>query len=101
MVDAWSGRLLFISWREVTGNFAKAARTVQRREEHLGLPIHRPLNQPTEAFFASSDEIDKFATRQPRALLQTYRNLPRQRQATVSRRPSGFVNQPTGKFRIS
>ncbi|MCU1286051.1 MAG: diguanylate cyclase with sensor [Acidobacteriales bacterium] len=62
MIDAGqkiSLKRLFTSWKDVANYLGKTTRTVQRWEKHLGLPIHRPPDQPG-VILANSDEIDEW-----------------------------------------
>jgi hypothetical protein len=101
MVVSRNMRRLFVSWREVPENLAKTTRTIRRRKNQMGLPIHSPLNQRIGAFFAGSENIHKFAAREPNTFIQTHINLPRQRQSTANKWAPDSVNQPTERFRIS
>lgn len=45
------------SWKEIAVFFGKGVRTVQRWEQQLGLPIHRPADAPQNIVMAHSEEL--------------------------------------------
>jgi hypothetical protein len=46
------------SWKEISSYIGRGVRTVQRWEEHYGLPVHRPSGRDRSAVYAIVDEID-------------------------------------------
>ena len=48
------------SWKEIGTYLERDARTVQRWEKSLGLPVHRQLNQKAGSVYAYSDQLDEW-----------------------------------------
>jgi phage terminase Nu1 subunit (DNA packaging protein) len=46
------------SWKEISNYIGRGVRTVQRWEEHYGLPVHRPSGRDRSAVYALVDEVD-------------------------------------------
>jgi phage terminase Nu1 subunit (DNA packaging protein) len=46
------------SWKEISSYIGRGVRTVQRWEEHYGLPVHRPSGRDRSAVYALVDEVD-------------------------------------------
>ncbi len=48
------------SWKEIAAYLRKGVRTVQRWEQQLGLPVHRPEVAAKGMVFASPEELDQW-----------------------------------------
>ena len=48
------------SWKEVAAYVGRGVRTVQRWEEELGMPVHRPGNGTRATVFALVSEVDEW-----------------------------------------
>jgi phage terminase Nu1 subunit (DNA packaging protein) len=59
-------RHLLNSWKEIAAHLGRGVRTVQRWENQLGLPVHRPAGKDHSAVLAFSTELDEWLTRRPR-----------------------------------
>ena len=59
-------RHLLNSWKEIATYLGRGVRTVQRWENQLGLPVHRPAGKDHSAVLAFSSELDEWLTRGPR-----------------------------------
>jgi uncharacterized protein YdcH (DUF465 family) len=46
------------SWKEIAKYLGRGVRTIQRYEEELGLPIHRPASRERSAVLAFADELE-------------------------------------------
>src|SRR5690349_4445174 len=53
------------SWKEIASYLGRGVRTVQRYEEKLGLPVHRPAAKNRSAVVAFSDEIERWLRNTP------------------------------------
>lgn len=53
------------SWKEIATYLGRGVRTIQRYEEKLGLPIHRPAASPRSAVFALADELEDWLRNSP------------------------------------
>src|SRR5215831_17455290 len=51
---------ILTTWKEIAQHLEKGVRTVQRWEQELGLPIHRPEHHPKGVVFASTDELNQW-----------------------------------------
>jgi hypothetical protein len=51
-------------WKEIGAYLGKSARTVQRWEKTLGLPVHRLAAGPGESVFAFQAELDDWRAQQ-------------------------------------
>lgn len=51
------------SWKEIAQYFGKGVRTVQRWEKTLELPIHRPLNAPSNVVLARTSDLEEWMHR--------------------------------------
>ena len=49
---------IFSSWKEIANYLGKGVRTVQRWEQQLGLPVHRPSRGGKGIVIAYSDELE-------------------------------------------
>lgn len=58
------------SWKEVACYLGRGVRTVQRWEQELGLPVHRPHGKSRSAVIAFRSELDQWLHRAPGELLQ-------------------------------
>lgn len=70
-------RHLLNSWKEIAAYLGRGVRTVQRWENQLGLPVHRPAGKDHSAVLAFSSELDQWLTRKPQ-------------RAGVNREPDGL-----------
>jgi phage terminase Nu1 subunit (DNA packaging protein) len=48
------------AWKEVAAYVGRGVRTVQRWEEELGMPIHRPGNGARTTVFALVAQVDEW-----------------------------------------
>jgi len=48
------------SWKEIAAYLGRGVRTVQRWEENLGLPVHRPGGRMHSAVLALPEELDQW-----------------------------------------
>src|SRR5947209_4526964 len=55
------------SWKEIASYLGKGVRTVQRWEQELGLPVHRPQGARQGVVLAFQGELDAWARRNPAA----------------------------------
>ena len=46
------------SWKEIASYLGRGVRTIQRYEEKLGLPVHRPAGRERSAVLAFADELE-------------------------------------------
>lgn len=53
------------SWKEIASYLGRGIRTVQRYEEKLGLPIHRPAGTERSAVLAFADELEQWLRNTP------------------------------------
>lgn len=53
------------SWKEIAGYMGRGVRTVQRWEQRLGLPVHRPQGRDRSAVLAMREEVDAWLARTP------------------------------------
>ena len=51
-------RLILNSWKEIADYMGRGVRTVQRYEQDLRLPVHRPAGKSRSSVIAFADEID-------------------------------------------
>lgn len=58
-------RRLLNSWKEIAKHMGRGVRTVQRYEQYLALPIHRPSGKERSAVLAFTDEIDEWLRNTP------------------------------------
>src|SRR5579884_2559337 len=56
-------RKILHSWKDIANHVGRAVRTLQRWEETMGLPVHRPSGKDRSAVFAFEDEIDEWLAR--------------------------------------
>ena len=54
------------SWKEIATYLGRGVRTIQRYEEELGLPIHRPAARERSAVVAFADELEWWLRNTPR-----------------------------------
>jgi DNA repair exonuclease SbcCD ATPase subunit len=54
------------SWKEIATYLGRGVRTIQRYEEELGLPIHRPAARERSAVLAFADELERWLRNTPR-----------------------------------
>jgi hypothetical protein len=57
--------LILNSWKEIASYLGRGVRTIQRYEEKLGLPIHRPAGRERTAVLASADELERWLRNTP------------------------------------
>lgn len=57
--------LLLNSWKEIARYLGRGVRTVQRWEQNLGLPVHRPKGQDRSATLALRPELDEWLRKTP------------------------------------
>jgi hypothetical protein len=50
-------------WKEISNYIERGARTAQRWESLLGMPVHRPALKDRSAVVAFSDELDRWISR--------------------------------------
>lgn len=48
------------SWKEIASYLGRGVRTVQRWEQELGLPVHRPKGKDRSAVLAFREELDQW-----------------------------------------
>lgn len=53
------------SWKEIAVYLGRGVRTVQRWEQDLNLPVHRPRGRERSAVLAFSHELDQWLARTP------------------------------------
>ena len=53
------------SWKEIAGYMGRGVRTVQRWEQRLGLPVHRPQGRDRSAVLAMREEVDAWLAQTP------------------------------------
>jgi phage terminase Nu1 subunit (DNA packaging protein) len=53
------------TWKEIAAYLGRGVRTIQRYEEQLGLPIHRPAARGRSAVLAFSDEVERWLRSTP------------------------------------
>jgi phage terminase Nu1 subunit (DNA packaging protein) len=53
------------SWKEIAAYMGRGVRTVQRWEQHLGLPVHRPQGKDRSAVVAMREELDHWLAKTP------------------------------------
>jgi hypothetical protein len=61
-----SNRKVLHSWKEISNYTGLGVRTVQRYEQHCGLPVRRASGSPRSAVLAFSDELDAWFQRAPK-----------------------------------
>src|SRR5919205_2183387 len=61
---------VFSSWKEIAQHLGKGVRTVQRWEQNLGLPVHRPAGASKGIVLAYRAEIEHWAKTQHEVPLQ-------------------------------
>ena len=57
--------LILNSWKEIASYLGRGVRTVQRYEQKLGLPIHRPAGRERSAVVAFVDELERWLRNTP------------------------------------
>jgi hypothetical protein len=57
--------LILNSWKEIASYLGRGVRTIQRYEEKLGLPIHRPAGRERSAVVAFADELERWLRNTP------------------------------------
>lgn len=63
-------------WKEVANYLNRGVRTVQRWEQHLGLPVRRPKGSNRSAVVALRHELDEWMARAPRGRCENAGPLP-------------------------
>ena len=53
------------SWKEIASYLGRGVRTIQRYEEKLGLPVHRPAGRERSAVLAFADELEQWLRNAP------------------------------------
>jgi len=53
------------SWKEIASYLGRGVRTIQRYEEKLGLPVHRPAGRERSAVLAFADELERWLRNAP------------------------------------
>ena len=53
------------SWKEIASYLGRGVRTIQRYEEKLGLPVHRPAAKDRSAVLAFADELERWLRNTP------------------------------------
>ena len=53
------------SWKEIASYLGRGVRTLQRYEEKLGLPVHRPSGRERSAVVAFADELERWLRNAP------------------------------------
>ena len=53
------------SWKEIASYLGRGVRTIQRYEENLGLPVHRPAGRERTAVLAFADELEQWLRNSP------------------------------------
>ena len=53
------------SWKEIASYLGRGVRTIQRYEEKLGLPVHRPAGTERSAVLAFADELERWLRNTP------------------------------------
>ena len=53
------------SWKEIASYLGRGVRTIQRYEEKLGLPVHRPAGRERSAVLAFADELEQWVRNTP------------------------------------
>ena len=53
------------SWKEIASYLGRGVRTIQRYEEKLGLPVHRPVGRERTAVLAFADELEQWLRNSP------------------------------------
>jgi len=53
------------SWSEIARYMGRGVRTVQRYEQNLALPIHRPSGKEHSSVLAFADELDEWLRNSP------------------------------------
>ena len=53
------------SWKEIASYLGRGVRTIQRYEEKLGLPVHRPAARKRTAVLAFADELERWLRNTP------------------------------------
>ena len=53
------------SWKEIASYLGRGVRTIQRYEEQLGLPVHRPAGTDRSAVLAFADELEQWLRNTP------------------------------------
>jgi hypothetical protein len=61
-----SCRKVLHSWKEISNYTGRGIRTVQRYEQHCGLPVRRASGNPRSAVLAFSDELDAWFQSAPK-----------------------------------
>jgi hypothetical protein len=61
-----SCRKVLHSWKEISNYTGCGIRTVQRYEQHCGLPVRRASGNPPSAVLAFSDELDAWFQSAPK-----------------------------------
>lgn len=52
-------------WKEIASYLGKGVRTVQRYENHLGLPVRRPSRKMRAAVIATKADLDRWVAAHP------------------------------------
>ena len=58
------------SWKEIASFFGKGIRTVQRWEQNLGLPVHRPQGASKNIVLANIDELSEWLNAKQQQVLK-------------------------------
>jgi hypothetical protein len=53
------------SWKEISAYLGRGVRTVQRYEQKLALPVHRPAGRDRSAVLAFPDELERWVRSAP------------------------------------
>jgi hypothetical protein len=53
------------SWKEIASYLGRGVRTIQRYEQKLGLPVHRPAGRDRSAVLAFADELERWLRNSP------------------------------------
>jgi len=60
-----AGQSILNSWKEIAAYLGRGVRTVQRWENDLGMPVHRPKGKDRSAVLAIADELDAWLRQTP------------------------------------
>ena len=66
------------SWKEIASYLGRGIRTIQRYEEKLGLPVHRPARRERSAVVAFADELERWLKECSESHLYTLKSDERQ-----------------------
>jgi len=75
MEDAMAEREILDSWKEISAYLKRDARTCQRYERELGLPVHRLDGSPRARVFGYKDELDAWLAKTAHERVRAERNL--------------------------